>query len=101
MLPTRVFMPPSVPCGRVYMFQCYLAMVALLGTVINRLKADLKRLEPGMGGLSKTVRRITDAGRAPLISQIDWDAEEPLSVEALVWTSNRYHSTAETTKEAT
>ena len=87
MLPARVFMPPSVPCGRVYMFQCYLAMVALLGTVINRLKADLKRLEPGMGGLSKTVRRITDAGRAPLISQIDWDAEEPLSVEALVWTS--------------
>ena len=53
---------------------------SMVGTLADGYKA-------GMGGLSKTVRRITDAGRAPLISQIDWDAEEPLSVEALVWTS--------------
>ena len=97
MLAAKVFAPPAVPVGQVYIFQCYLAMLALLGTVRNGVKADLKRLEPGMGGIHKVIRKITDAGRSPLLARARERAAAtgilsarggiPLQFDDLMWTA--------------
>ena len=66
LLSARAFVPPSVPCGSVYVFQCYLTALALLSTLRPDVKAAIKKIEPGMGGINKVIRKITDVGRSPL-----------------------------------
>jgi hypothetical protein len=90
LLSSRVFMPPAVPCGSIYVFQCYLTALALLGTVKDDVKADLRRVIPGVGGLNKVIRKITNAGRSKLRARI---AEKttakgiPLHFDDLMWTA--------------
>jgi hypothetical protein len=66
LLAARSFVPPAVPCSQVYVFQCYLTALALLSTVRMDAKAALKKVEPGVSGINKVIRKITDAGRSVL-----------------------------------
>ncbi len=66
LLPARSFVPPAVPCSSTYIFQCYLTAIALLSTVRTDIRNPLKKVEPGLGGINKVIRRITDAGRSKL-----------------------------------
>lgn len=95
LLSARSFVPPAVPCSQVYVFQCYLTALALLSTVRSDAKAALKKIEPGLGGINKVIRKITDAGRSRLRAKaLDRALEERkpgdfhfmLHFDELMWT---------------
>lgn len=92
MLAARVFVPPTVPAGQVYIFQCYLTALALLGTIKTDLKKALQRIDPRPAGLQRVIRKITDAGRTRLREKALAEAASisrgiPLTFDALVWTA--------------
>lgn len=92
MLASRVFVPPAVPAGQVYIFQCYLTALALLGTIKTDVKKALQRIDHRPGGLQRVIRKITDAGRARLREKALSEAERvgrgiPLTFDTLVWTA--------------
>ena len=92
MLASRVFVPPTVPAGQVYIFQCYLTVLALLGTIKTDVKKALQRIDHRPGGLQRVIRKITDAGRGRLREKALAEAGRqgsgiPLTFDALVWTA--------------
>ena len=92
MLASRVFVPPTVPAGQVYIFQCYLTALALLGTIKTDVKKALQRIDHRPGGLQRVIRKITDAGRGRLREKVLAEAGRqgsgiPLTFDALVWTA--------------